>query len=126
MAAYKAKQAFTLLAHTGEKVQIAADNVMSSSMPASVIDLGHQIHHPFVMPYGNLFASCYFLMPGFHAIHVLVGMTLFAVLLQQGNALNEKWCDFMENAGLYWHFVDLVWICLFPLLYILPGLMRVA
>ena len=32
--------------------------------------------------------------------------------------LNEKWTDFVENSGLYWHFVDLVWIFLFPLLYI--------
>ena len=122
--AYKAGKAFTLVAHTGEKIQIAPDNLVSTTMPASVIDLGHKIHHPFVMPYGNLFASCYFLMTGFHAIHVLVGMTMFAVLLMQGKALDEKWADFMENAGLYWHFVDLVWIFLFPLLYILPGLMR--
>lgn len=126
LAAYNSKQPFTLLAHTGERVQIGPDNVVTSVMPASVIDLGHQIPHPFVMPYGNLFASCYFLMTGFHAIHVLVGMTLFAVLLKQGSGLNETWADFMENAGLYWHFVDLVWIFLFPLLYILPGLMRVT
>jgi cytochrome c oxidase subunit 3 len=124
--AFKAKQSFTVLAHTGERVTIAPENVAASTMPAGVIDLGHQIHHPFVMPFGNLFASCYFLMTGFHAIHVLVGMTLFAVLLKQGSGLNEKWTDFMENAGLYWHFVDLVWIFLFPLLYILPGLLKVA
>jgi cytochrome c oxidase subunit 3 len=65
-------------------------------------------------------------MTGFHAIHVLVGMTLFTVLLMQGSGLDEKWTDFMENAGLYWHFVDLVWIFLFPLLYILPGLMMAS
>ena len=124
LAAYKAQQPFTVLAHTGERVQIAPDNVVASSMPAGVIDLAHQIHHPFVMPYGNLFASCYFLMTAFHAIHVLVGMTMFAVLLKQGSGLNEKWNDFLENAGLYWHFVDLVWIFLFPLLYILPALLR--
>jgi cytochrome c oxidase subunit 3 len=33
--------------------------------------------------------------------------------------LNEKWTDFVENSGLYWHFVDLVWIFLFPMLYII-------
>ena len=122
--AYKSKQPFTLKAHTGETVTIAPDNLVTAVMPAAVIDLGSEIHHPFVMPYGNLFASCYFLMTAFHAIHVLVGMTMFAWLLMQGSALNETWTDFMENAGLYWHFVDLVWIFLFPLLYILPGLMR--
>lgn len=73
--------------------------------------------HPMV--YGNIFASCYFLMTGFHAIHVIVGMILFGVVLKQGSGLNEKWTDFVENSGLYWHFVDLVWIFLFPLLYII-------
>lgn len=124
--AFKNKQKFTLTVPTGEKIEIAPDNIVNASLPAGVIDIGHKIHHPFVMPYGNLFASCYFLMTGFHAIHVLVGMTLFAVLLMQGSGLDEKWTDFMENAGLYWHFVDLVWIFLFPLLYILPGLMMAA
>ncbi|MFO1007968.1 MAG: cytochrome c oxidase subunit 3 [Planctomycetaceae bacterium] len=122
--AFKSKQPFTLKAHTGETVNITPDNLTTAVMPAAVIDLGSEIHHPFVMPFGNLFASCYFLMTAFHAIHVLVGMTMFAWLLMQGSALNETWTDFMENAGLYWHFVDLVWIFLFPLLYILPGLMR--
>lgn len=121
---FKNKQKFTVTVPTGEKVEIAPDNVVSASMPAGVIDITHQIHHPFVMPFGNLFASCYFLMTGFHAIHVIVGMILFTVLLKQGSGLNEKWNDFMENAGLYWHFVDLVWIFLFPLLYILPGLLK--
>ena len=69
--------------------------------------------------YGNIFASMYFLMTGFHAIHVIVGMILFAVVLKEGSNLNEKWTDFVENSGLYWHFVDLVWIFLFPLLYII-------
>ena len=78
-----------------------------------VID-GH-IHY---IPYGNLFASTYFLMTGFHAIHVLVGMLLFWIVIKQGDKLNSAWTDFVENSGLYWHFVDLVWIFLFPLLYI--------
>ena len=141
LVAYKANQPFTMTVTTWaphssnlkeppappkvEQVQIATDNIVQATMPAGAIDLTHKISHPFVMPYGNLFASCYFLMTGFHAIHVLVGMTLFAILLKQGSGLNEKWSDFLENAGLYWHFVDLVWIFLFPLLYILPGLMKV-
>ena len=73
--------------------------------------------HPLV--YGNIFASMYFLMTAFHAIHVIVGMILFAVVLKQGSKLNEQWTDFVENSGLYWHFVDLVWIFLFPMLYII-------
>ncbi len=76
------------------------------------------VFDPHPVLYGNLFASLYFLMTGFHAIHVLVGMILFALALKQGSRLNEKWNDWVENSGLYWHFVDLVWIFLFPLLYI--------
>jgi cytochrome c oxidase subunit 3 len=75
-------------------------------------------HNPHPMVYGNVFASTYFLMTGFHAIHVVVGMILFGLVLAQGSNLNADWMDFIENSGLYWHFVDLVWIFLFPLLYI--------
>ncbi len=77
------------------------------------------VFQPHVMLYGNLFASIYFLITGFHAIHVVVGMILFAVVLLQRDRLDEKWSDFVENSGLYWHFVDLVWIFVFPLLYII-------
>ena len=73
---------------------------------------------PHAITYGNLFASAYFLMTGFHAIHVLVGMLLFWIVLKQPK-LDENWSDWVENSGLYWHFVDLVWIFLFPLLYII-------
>jgi cytochrome c oxidase subunit 3 len=75
-------------------------------------------YKPHPMVYGNVFASTYFLMTGFHAIHVVIGMILFGIVLLQGSKLDEKWIDFIENSGLYWHFVDLVWIFLFPLLYI--------
>jgi len=80
------------------------------------------VHHPQPILYGNIFASTYFLMTGFHAIHVIVGMILFALVLKEGPRLDEKWHDWVENSGLYWHFVDLVWIFLFPLLYIIPGI----
>lgn len=81
-----------------------------------------RVHHPQPILYGNIFASTYFLMTGFHAIHVIVGMILFALVLKEGPRLNEKWNDWVENSGLYWHFVDLVWIFLFPLIYIIPGI----
>jgi cytochrome c oxidase subunit 3 len=80
------------------------------------------VHHPQPILYGNIFASTYFLMTGFHAIHVIVGMILFALVLKEGERLNEKWGDWVENSGLYWHFVDLVWIFLFPMIYIIPGI----
>ncbi|MFM1905093.1 MAG: hypothetical protein RLZZ440_2993 [Planctomycetota bacterium] len=71
---------------------------------------------PIVIPGGNMWASTYFLLTGFHAVHVAVGLIVFAVLL--GYTLGPKNAGMIENAGLYWHFVDLVWIFLFPLLYL--------
>lgn len=83
-------------------------------------ELAHiTVPHPIL--YGNLFASTYFLMTGFHAIHVIVGMILFGLVLVKGAKLGVNPDDavILENAGLYWHFVDLVWIFLFPLIYII-------
>ncbi|MDA1230375.1 MAG: cytochrome c oxidase subunit 3 [Planctomycetota bacterium] len=91
---------------------LKSDKNFGSYVTAGVFDM-----HPLV--YGNIFASMYFLMTGFHAVHVVVGMILFVVVLKKGNKLDEKSTDFVENSGLYWHFVDLVWIFLFPLLYII-------
>ena len=71
---------------------------------------------PAVIPGGNMWASTYFLLTGFHAIHVAVGLLVFAILLTY--RLDRKRAGMIENAGLYWHFVDLVWIFLFPLLYL--------
>lgn len=85
-------------------------------------EYGHFIagaHHYEPIPYGNLFASTYFIMTGFHALHVIVGMILWLIVLWQGRRLDGRWTDYVENSGLYWHFVDLVWIFLFPLIYII-------
>jgi cytochrome c oxidase subunit 3 len=79
---------------------------------------GMHIQHP--IRYGNLFASTYFLMTGFHALHVVIGMLLFGIIIWLGVSGNlaPRHATLVENSGLYWHFVDLVWIFLFPLLYI--------
>lgn len=71
---------------------------------------------PMVIPSGNTWANTYFLMTGFHALHVLGGLVAFVVLLMF--RLDRSRAGLMENVGLYWHFVDIVWIFLFPLLYL--------
>ena len=71
---------------------------------------------PMMIPGGNMWASTYFLMTGFHALHVLVGLIIFGLAMMWRLGKNKT--VFIENAGLYWHFVDLVWIFLFPLLYL--------
>ena len=69
-----------------------------------------------MIPGGNMWASTYFLLTGFHAIHVMVGLIVFALMIPM--TLGVMATGFIENIGLYWHFVDLVWIFLFPLLYL--------
>jgi cytochrome c oxidase subunit 3 len=71
---------------------------------------------PIMIPGGPMWASTYFLLTGFHALHVLVGLIVFALLLLL--TLDRHRANLVENIGLYWHFVDLVWIFLFPLLYL--------
>ncbi|WP_425616870.1 cytochrome c oxidase subunit 3 [Anatilimnocola sp. NA78] len=76
----------------------------------------HWLRLPMKIPSGNMWASTYFLMTGFHAIHVAVGLLAFALILPK--RLDSTKAHIIENVGLYWHFVDLVWIFLFPLLYL--------
>jgi cytochrome c oxidase subunit 3 len=70
--------------------------------------------------YGNLWASCYFAMTGFHALHVFGGLVVFAIMLIMAarGRFGPHHANFVEYTGLYWHFVDIVWIFLFPLLYL--------
>jgi cytochrome c oxidase subunit 3 len=100
-----------------EEVEKYLADMKANEKFGAIVSAGVFDPHPVV--YGNIFASTYFLMTGFHAIHVVVGMILFVVVLKEGSQLNEQWTVFVENSGLYWHFVDLVWIFLFPLLYII-------
>lgn len=69
----------------------------------------------------NLFASAYFTMTGFHAVHVLGGLVVFVgiLVLVAAGKFKDRHIPLVENMGLYWHFVDIVWIFLFPLLYLL-------
>jgi cytochrome c oxidase subunit III len=74
-------------------------------------------------PRTNTFLAIYFTMTGLHMLHVLGGMAVNAYFWGPGAALwktdKEHFTNRVENAGLFWHFVDLVWIFLFPVLYLL-------
>ena len=75
-------------------------------------------HH--IVPSTNIFWSCYFALTGFHALHVIGGIIFNLFILRQ-TASDTRWADQghrLELAGLYWHFVDIVWIFLFPMLYL--------
>jgi len=68
----------------------------------------------------ELFFSLYFAMTGLHALHMIIGLGVLAVLLRQAQRgrFGPAYHTPVELVGLYWHFVDIIWIFLFPLLYL--------
>ena len=86
------------------------------SLDHGLNDKYHWLQLPIMIPSGNMWASTYFLLTGFHALHVIIGLIAFACILPL--KLDRSRANMIENIGLYWHFVDLVWIFLFPLLYL--------
>ena len=73
-------------------------------------------------PHGEiLFYGLYYVMTGLHAIHVLAGIVLLTIMLAytiRGSITAQDFVK-LENSGLYWHLVDIIWIYLFPLLYLI-------
>lgn len=70
---------------------------------------------------GLLFFGLYYMMTGLHALHVMVGMVLLSISLVRirKGTINKEQFLLLENSALYWHLVDLIWIFLFPLLYLI-------
>ena len=75
------------------------------------VDAGH----------ASLFFALYFAMTGLHASHMIIGAVILVVLIvkAQKGEFTPRWFTPVEMFGLYWHFVDIVWIFLFPLLYLI-------
>jgi heme/copper-type cytochrome/quinol oxidase subunit 3 len=72
---------------------------------------------------GNLFGASFFTLTGFHGAHVTLGiiwLVAMAILAQKGRVGSKNALD-IELLGLYWHFVDIVWIVIFTLLYLIAG-----
>ena len=78
-------------------------------------------HH--LLPSTNNFFALYYTMTGLHALHIIGGVLVIGYFIGPGAALWHKDPEYYTNriecTGLYWHFVDLVWIFLFPVLYLL-------
>jgi cytochrome c oxidase subunit 3 len=71
----------------------------------------------------KMFMCFYFFMTGLHALHMVVGLGVLTVLvvMTARNRFSSEYYAPLEISGLYWHFVDIVWIFLFPLLYLIGG-----
>jgi len=76
--------------------------------------------------HAQLFFSLYFGMTGLHALHMIVGIVLLSILAIRAHRgrFGSEYYTPIDMTGLYWHFVDIVWIFLFPLLYLLGGHVR--
>jgi cytochrome c oxidase subunit 3 len=71
--------------------------------------------------HAQIFFSLYFVMTGLHAIHMVIGIGIMLVMLwwSWNGTITAEYSSPIEISGLYWHFVDIVWIFLFPLLYLI-------
>jgi cytochrome c oxidase subunit 3 len=82
----------------------------------------HLIHEgvrPFANPYGTpLFGASFFLITGLHMTHVFIGVIYLSVIASRYGG-GKYDAEDVEVAGLYWHFVDLVWMFVFPLIYLM-------
>jgi cytochrome c oxidase subunit 3 len=97
-----------------------------------VVEYADKVHHHLVPgpgfvfpgPHGReaqMFYSLYFAMTGLHAAHMIIGIPIVAVIagLAGRGRFSREYHAPVEYVGLYWHFVDIVWIFLFPLLYLI-------
>jgi cytochrome c oxidase subunit 3 len=71
--------------------------------------------------HAQIFFSLYFMMTGVHALHMIIGIGIMLVMfvLASRGTITATYYSPIEISGLYWHFVDIVWIFLFPLLYLI-------
>ena len=83
---------------------------------------GHDFHFEKADPrHAQIFFSFYFVMTGMHALHMVIGIGLLALMAYWTYAgrFSPEHSSPIEITGLYWHFVDIVWVFLFPLLYLI-------
>lgn len=108
-------------------------NLKPTFIPRSRVEMEHPVvipksdvqHASFYVPKHNTYLATYFMITGLHGLHVLAGVIVFIYFFLQGRfgtlykSNPEQLCNRVEVAGLFWHFVDLVWIFVFPIFYLL-------
>lgn len=106
-----------------ERSQLAPAAVgPQGTIPSKPVHAEHDAHGEPVRPANvQIFFGIYFLMTGLHGLHVIAGMAAIAWVLSKSlkGAFGPKYFTPVDFVGLYWHLVDLIWIFLFPLLYLI-------
>ncbi len=123
-------------AHTSNRRALIVNLSMTSGfafvfLAVKSVEYSHKFHegmlpgkfyaaHEHIEGLPHLFFGIYFIMTGLHAIHVIAGIIVLIWILRRGvrGEFDENYYTPVENVGLYWHLVDVIWIFLFPLLYL--------
>jgi cytochrome c oxidase subunit III len=110
-----------LIRGTGGKLLLLATIILGSLFLANQAnEWNHLFHEGFWFNTAGIMGSSFFVLTGFHGLHVFIGVLLLITCLVRsllGKVTPEKH-GFVECTGLYWHFVDIVWVFLFTILYI--------
>ena len=118
-AASKKAAEFTTLISANKKKSKPIEDRLSAIEEFGELQTGINEHHdlqlPVVIPSGNAWLNTYYLLTGFHALHLVAGLVLLMIALTM--RLDKSRIPYLENVGLYWHFVDFVWLLLLPILY---------
>jgi cytochrome c oxidase subunit 3 len=121
---------------TGRRAQVLWSLLLTMALGATFLvvktfEYAHKFHEglvpgPYFRYHGDadeaqLFFSVYFALTGLHALHMIIGLGILAVLvvMARRGRFGPHYYTPLELSGLYWHFVDIVWIFLFPLLYLI-------
>jgi cytochrome c oxidase subunit 3 len=102
----------------GTCLRIHADAAAGNPIWVRAIDEGGR--EQLLPPRANMFFGLYFVMTGLHAVHVIIGMSILGWVLYKNikGEFSKEYFTHVDLGALYWHLVDLVWIYLFPLLYL--------
>jgi cytochrome c oxidase subunit III len=102
----------------GTCLRVHADAGAGSPLWVRAID--ESGHEQLLPPRANMFFAIYFVMTGLHALHVIIGMSILTWVLVKNmrGTFSKEYFTPVDLGALYWHLVDLVWIYLFPLLYL--------
>jgi len=106
----------------GVKAYEYHDKFVEHHVPGPNFDFkSEDAKHPVDPHNASLYFALYFAMTGLHASHMIIGAVIIVVLIRMAakNRFTPEWHTPIELFGLYWHFVDIVWIFLFPLLYLI-------
>jgi cytochrome c oxidase subunit 3 len=123
-------------AQTGRRVQLLGGLAVTMALGSVFLvikgfEYAHKFHEGLVpgpaftyhgdAEQAGLFFSIYFALTGLHALHMVIGIGILSVLfvMARRGRFGPAYSTPMELSGLYWHFVDIVWIFLFPLLYLI-------